>query len=247
FVPPRPYERGVGGRPTLIQNTETVAHLGLVARHGADWFRAVGTPEEPGSTLVTLQGAFRGDGVYEVPRGIRLADLVTLAGGLAAPVQAYLIGGYSGAWLGADDAHDLPLDDPSLAAHGATVGVGVVLALPEAACGVAETARILRYLADETAGQCGPCVHGLAAIAGAADQLARGSAGRDVVERLEAWSWQVTGRGACHHPDGATRMLASALKAFAADVEAHRIGRPCAAAPPRRGPARPKPPRATPR
>ena len=76
FVPPRPFERGVGGRPTLIQNVETLAHLALIARHGADWFRAVGSTKDPGSTLVTIDGAVRDPGLYEVPCGLPLGALI---------------------------------------------------------------------------------------------------------------------------------------------------------------------------
>ena len=227
FVPPRPYERGVGGRPTLVQNVETLSHMALIARHGPDWFRAIGSREEPGSTLVTVQGALRHPGVYEVVRGMRLSELVGHAGGPSAPIQAFLIGGYAGAWLPAGAVWDTPLSDAALRQQGGTLGAGVVLAFPEGACGVAETARIMTYLAEESAGQCGPCVNGLAAMAQATEELAAGTARRDVVERLQNWAWQVTGRGACHHPDGAVRMLASALRTFSSDVAAHRQHQVC--------------------
>ena len=231
-VPPRPYERGVGGRPTLVQNADTVANLALIARHGAAWFRQAGTAGDPGTALITLGGAVERPGVYEVARGTPVAALVGLAGGPSTAVQAVLIGGYAGAWLPAAEAWDAPLDEVALTARHGVLAVGAVTVLPEGVCPVAETSRILRYLADEGAGQCGPCVHGLAAIARAGDGLARGSERRDVVERLERWAGQVEGRGACHHPDGAVRLLRSALRTFRDDVAAHRAGRPCAGAPP---------------
>jgi NADH:ubiquinone oxidoreductase subunit F (NADH-binding) len=227
FVPPRPYERGVRGEPTLIQNVETLAHLALIARYGHAWFREAGAANEPGSTLITLHGAVRHPGVYEIARGQRLRDVIARAGDLTRPVQAFLIGGYAGAWLYANDIWESGLSDRSLAAHGGTLAAGVVYAFPAEECGLVKTAAILAYLAGESAGQCGPCVHGLAAIASAASDLARGTARRDVVQRLENWAWQVTGRGACHHPDGATRLLLSALRTFAEDVAAHRDHAPC--------------------
>src|SRR5439155_16299978 len=76
FVPPRPHERGVGGRPTLMQNPETLAHLALVARNGADWFRQVGAEADPGSNLVTLRGAVARPGVYEIASGGSLGSLL---------------------------------------------------------------------------------------------------------------------------------------------------------------------------
>jgi len=146
------------------------------------------------------------------------------------PVQAYLVGGYGGTWLTAADAGAAPLSEEGLSAVGGTLGVGLVFAFPQHACGVAETARILGFLARASARQCGPCANGLPALAGAMQELARGVAGPGVVRQLELWAWQVAGRGACRHPDGAVRMLASALKTFASDVVRHRDHLPCAAA-----------------
>jgi NADH:ubiquinone oxidoreductase subunit F (NADH-binding) len=227
FVPPRPYERGVDGRPTLVSNVETVAHLALIARWGPEWFRQVGRPAEPGTTLITAGGAVAHPGVYEVARGARVSEVVHAAGGLATSVNVLLVGGYAGTWVPAAAVWDRPLSEEGLAPAGGVLGAGVVMALPEQACGVAETARIVSYLAGENAGQCGPCIHGLDAIAGVLDELTRGRARSDAVDRLRNWSWQVVGRGACHHPDGAVRLLNSALKVFATDLSAHRRGQPC--------------------
>jgi len=227
FVPPRPYQRGVGGRPTLVSNVETVAHMALIARWGPEWFRQVGSPSEPGTTLITAGGAVARPGVYEVARGVRVSEAVEVAGGVTTSVAVLLVGGYAGTWVPAASAWDRPLSEEGLAPAGGVLGAGVVMALPEQACGVAETARILRYLAAENAGQCGPCIHGLDAIAGVLEELAAGRARRDAVDRLRNWSWQVAGRGACHHPDGAVRLLNSALKVFATDLSAHRRGQPC--------------------
>ncbi|MGH9077109.1 MAG: NADH-ubiquinone oxidoreductase-F iron-sulfur binding region domain-containing protein [Acidimicrobiales bacterium] len=235
FVPPRPYERGVGGQPTLVHNVETLAHLALIARHGPGWFRGVGTASEPGSTLVTVTGAVAQPGVLEVPRGARLGDVIGSAGGPSARSGAYLIGGYAGAWMPAlPRTWVMPLSEEALRRHGGILGAGVVVVLPLHACGVSETARIMAYLAAQGAGQCGPCVNGLAAMASAAGDLALGTAGGDVVEWLERWAGQVRGRGACRHPDGAARLMASALATFATDVSAHRRHQPCrgASAPP---------------
>jgi NADH:ubiquinone oxidoreductase subunit F (NADH-binding) len=222
FTPPRPFERGVGGAPTLVQNVETLAHLALLGRFGARWFRSVGTPAEPGSALVTLGGAVRRPGIYEIPLGLPLSELLTWAGGPSAPIGAFLIGGYFGAWVGADAAHSLRLADRDLGTVGAALGARAIFALPESACGVVETARVARYLAGESAGQCGPCVHGLDAIATALEQLA--SCKGPPERRLERWLAQVEGRGACRHPDGAVRLVKSALRVFAAECERHAHG-----------------------
>jgi NADH:ubiquinone oxidoreductase subunit F (NADH-binding) len=225
FKPPLPFERGVRGAPTLVQNAETLAHVALIARFGAAWFREVGTPEEPGSALVTISGAIRRPGVYEVALGTPLAELVADAGGPAEVPQAFLIGGYFGTWVSAAEAHELDLSAAGLRSAGASLGAGAIVVLPQSACGLAETARVARYLAGESAGQCGPCVHGLDAIAGALEQLGRCEQG-DSRERLGRWLGLVKGRGACRHPDGAARFVGSALEVFAAEAVRHlRQGR----------------------
>ena len=116
------------------------------------------------------------------------------------------------------------MHDEDLARRGGGLGSGVVVALPASTCAVAEVTRVARYLADESAGQCGPCVHGLRAIANALAQVVDGNA--DERQRLTRWVAEIRGRGACRHPDGATRLVASALEVFAHDVEQHlRYGR----------------------
>ena len=222
-VPPRPFESGVGGRPTLVQNTETLAHVAMVARYGAAWFRSLGTETSPGTALLTVGGAVARPGVVEMPLGVSIAEVAERCGGVTAPVQAVLLGGYFGTWIPAHVARDLRLDADSLrAAGGASLGCGVVALLPATACGLVETARIVDYLAGESAGQCGPCVHGLAAIADALWRLARGEQGcAEDVQLLERWTGMVRGRGGCRHPDGAVRHVLSALECFAADVEGH--------------------------
>ena len=226
FVPPRPSERGVDGRPTLVQNAETVAHVALIARHGAAWFRRAGTVAEPGTALFTVSGAVRRPGVHEAELGIPLLDLLDLAGGAAAQPQAVLLGGYFGTWFSAADARELTLDDGCLAARGGALGARAVFMLREHVCGVAESARVVRYLAEQSAGQCGPCVHGLAAIAGALERTARLEAA-DERARIARWCDQVDGRGACRHPDGAVRFVASALRVFAPEFDAHGRQRRC--------------------
>jgi NADH:ubiquinone oxidoreductase subunit F (NADH-binding) len=228
FAPPRPHERGVRRRPTLVNNVETLAHLALIARHGDTWFRAVGTPGAPGSTLLTVRGSVRLPGVYELPMGTPVSGAVLAAGGPDEPLAAILVGGYFGAWLPTDTAWSTPLTHADLKAVDGALGAGIVIALPESACGIAETARVVRYLAEETAGQCGPCVFGLPALAEALTALAwTGGHGRTVSE-LHRLIGLVEGRGACKHPDGATRLVRSALKTFAEDAWWHDDDRPCA-------------------
>ena len=221
-VPPRVAERGLGGHPTLVQNVETLAHLALIGRRGAAWFRSLGTPAEPGSMLITVSGAVRRPAVYETGIGTLVTDLLMLAGGPASTLTALLIGGYFGTWVDPATAMSLPFSAAGLRPVGASPGAGLIAALPAGACGLAETARIARYLATESAGQCGPCVFGLGSIAAELEALAAGR--RFEPGRLHRWLGQVDGRGACHHPDGAVHMIRSALDVFAPEIAQHARG-----------------------
>jgi NADH:ubiquinone oxidoreductase subunit F (NADH-binding) len=223
-TPPRLTNGGPDRPPTLVQNVETLAHLALIGRYGADWFRAVGTPAEPGSMLVTVAGAVRRPGVYEIPLGLALGRALDLAGGLCAELHAILLGGYSGTWA-TPDAVDLPFSKAGLAAAGAAPGAGLIVALPAGVCGLVETARVADYLAAESAGQCGPCVFGLAAIAAEIARIAAGQPSDNM--SLHRWLDQVDGRGGCGHPSGVVRFVRSALHAFAAELVRHTAGWCC--------------------
>lgn len=226
FVPPRPFERGYRNRPTLVQNPETLAQIALVARHGAEWYRELGTAADPGSVLVTISGAVAYPGVYEMAFGTPMTDLIRAAGGETEPLQALLVGGYFGTWMPGAPAMDLRLARQELATLGCSLGAGVIIALGESACGLHESARIVDYLAGQSSGQCGPCVHGLAAIAGTFGALADGVAHGREYERLLRWCTEVRGRGACHHPNGVIRFVESALHVFHLDLQTHGAG-PC--------------------
>jgi NADH:ubiquinone oxidoreductase subunit F (NADH-binding) len=220
--PPRPFEHGVRGRPTLVDNVETLANVALIARYGPEWFRALGTQAAPGTMLATVGGAVATPGVREIPLGTTVSVALGASGGVSEPVGAVLVGGFGGNWVAMPAAAELPLTPEDL-----VLGVGMLMALPARVCGLAETARIVRYLAGESAMQCGPCMFGLSSIARDLESLTFGG-GPGVLDRLRHRLGVVHGRGACAHPDGAVRLAASALTVFAHDVHAHAAGRPCA-------------------
>lgn len=224
-VPPRPYERGVARRPTLINNVETLAHVAQIARDGPEWFRQAGTRDEPGTMLITLSGAVGRRGVLEVALGTPLGAVIEQAMPSSPPASA-LVGGFFGTWVPAD-RFGLPFSGAGLAPLGGSPGAGVIIAIPEGACGLAETVRIMCWFANETAGQCGPCVFGLPAMAREAAALCYGPVPVHGLTRLQRWASEVEGRGACKHPDGSVRILRSALATFAGDIDRHLRGQPC--------------------
>lgn len=201
----RPAERGVRGRPTLVDNVETLAQLALVARRGPDAFRRDET------RLVTVDGAAPHGGVFETPVDLGLGEVLRLAG--TDPDATVLAGGLGGEWL-TRAGHHRASSIPGVAAFHVLGG-----------CGLRETSKMLAYLAAESARQCGPCMFGLPAIAADFAALAAGAAPADTAARLRRRLGVVPGRGACAHPDGAIRLAASALRVFADDVTAHAHGR----------------------
>jgi len=219
---------GAGGRPTVVSNTETFAHLGLIGRFGSDFFREAGSPRSPGSTLVTLGGGVAVPGlVVEIVEPIPFGQLLEGRGQLDDVPEAVLVGGYSGRWVSGQGIWEMPVDRAALKAAGLGLGCGLVAPLPSRACGLAVTRRILRWLAGETSGQCGSCVFGLANLdLGLADLLS-GHSGRRGPSHLFRLSVELEGRGGCAHPDGAIGFLQSALAVFSADAERHARGKPC--------------------
>ncbi|MEO3750065.1 NADH-ubiquinone oxidoreductase-F iron-sulfur binding region domain-containing protein [Streptomyces sp. B6B3] len=216
----RTSESGLGGAPTLLSNTETYAQLAVAARMGALPYREVGLATEPGTVLLSVAGTH----VVETPTGVPLRDVLWLCG--LDPGQGVLVGGYHGRWLTAEAAYAVIVSREALTHHDATLGAGAVLPLPAATCPVGEVVRVARWMADESAGQCGPCFLGLPAIA---DALARAADGGGLAA-LDAVRDRMAGvrkRGACSHPDGTAGFVASALVTFPEEFTDHALGRGC--------------------
>ncbi|MFJ6494500.1 NADH-ubiquinone oxidoreductase-F iron-sulfur binding region domain-containing protein [Streptomyces virginiae] len=215
--PPRPFERGVGGAPTLVSNVETLARIALTATR-PDLRRAIAR-----STLVTLSGGPATPMLTEVPYGIPLR---TLAARYGAPEAAgALMGGLFG---GLVDAHalDLPLEPGALTAAGTALGCGALHFLAPGGCPVTTAADAAAHLAAESARQCGVCVSGTAAVGKALYGLASGTAGPDTEDNLRRWSQGLTGRGACGLLDAAAGIAGSLLRSFPAPVRSH-LAAPC--------------------
>jgi NADH:ubiquinone oxidoreductase subunit F (NADH-binding) len=208
--------------PTLVQNAETLAHVALIAHFGAAWFRSMGTPEDPGSRLLTLSGDVPEPGPMEVAGGTTIAEALASAGAAPEGVRAVLVGGYHGTWVGPRDFGRPLTARPG--GSGIPAAAGALYALGTGTCGVATAAGIVRYLADQSAAQCGPCLNGLPALATALERLGSGRGDRALLDRIRGLTGLVVGRGSCHHPDGTAHMVTSALEVFARDVSAHLQG-----------------------
>lgn len=219
---------GIGGRPTLVQNVETLARVGLLARTG-------GGVVQPGPLLTVV-----GEGVLtvvEVPGGTTLGEAAGLGStsrrvgrrpGLDWP-RAVLVGGFGGRWMPWSRAAELPLAQLD-GRNAPSLGAGIVALAEADVCGVCETAAVVDYLADSSARQCGPCRFGTRELADVLGRIAAGRPRRGDGDRVATLGLQIRKRGACGMPDGVVNLVESALEVFAMDVEAHLAGQPCASA-----------------
>ncbi|GAY19375.1 NADH-ubiquinone oxidoreductase-F iron-sulfur binding region domain-containing protein [Mycobacterium sp. shizuoka-1] len=228
--PPRPFQHGVAGHPTLVSNVETLANLPYLQRHGAVAFRSAGTAASPGTFLATVTGAGRPPALYEIPHGMPFTDLLALHGVSPDKVQGALMGGYFAGLLNRG-VLDTTLDHETFRQLGCGLGCGAIAILTDD-CPVAVAAAVLAYFDRENAGQCGSCFNGTAAMAAAAGALRDGVAIADDIARLRRWSVVLRGRGACATLDGAANVAASLLAHFPHVVEQHLAGAcdPCRSA-----------------
>jgi NADH-quinone oxidoreductase subunit F len=154
--PPFPTTHGLFGQPTVINNPETLLNVLPIVRDGVDAYRSLGTEQSPGTRLFCLSGRVGRPGVYEVPFGIRLGDLIERGGGVEGDLAAVLLGGAAGVFVG-PDALDLPLSLEGARAAGATLGSGVVMVFDTSVDLTDVVVRISEFFRDESCGQCVPC------------------------------------------------------------------------------------------
>ncbi|MFI5669869.1 NADH-ubiquinone oxidoreductase-F iron-sulfur binding region domain-containing protein [Streptomyces sp. NPDC051704] len=217
--PPRPFERGVGGVPTLVSNVETLARIALIAARPGLRLRIAR------STLVTLSGGSGTPLLTEIPYGVPLRTLAAAHG--TPDAAGALMGGLFGGLVGARGL-DLPLDPGALAAAGTALGCGAIRFLSAGSCPVTAATEAVGHLAAESARQCGVCVTGTAAVHDALRALATGSAGPQTLENLTRWSGALPGRGACGLLDAAAGTAGSLLRAFPERIPSH-LGAACPA------------------
>jgi NADH-quinone oxidoreductase subunit F len=227
--PPHPAVRGLFEMPTVVQNVQTLAAVAWVLRHGADRFREHGSDSSPGTILVSVRGPAI-DGVAEVPFGTPLRELVALAGKLGAgrSLKAILVGGPAGGILPAEVA-DTPYDFEPLRAVGAHVGSGSVVIADDRTC-VVDLARLLtRFCADEACGKTIPCRIGSRRLVEIGDRIADGRPRPTDTTLLADLGSDMVGSALCDHERLTTLPLASGLRYFRAELDAHILDSSCPA------------------
>lgn len=225
--PPYPTERGLWGRPTLVNNVETLANVPPILRKGAAWFQALGLGDNAGTKLYSLSGNVVRPGNYELPLGTTARSLIYDYGGGPMPgdrVKAFTLGGISGGLLGESEL-DLPLDYRSPQRLGYHLGSGGVIVLDETACVVDFVRTCLEFYQDESCGKCFPCRLGTGELAVAAGQLAslQGSPNWNL-ESMDDISTTMRLASACGLGQSAPLVLNGLLTSFAGEVADHLGG-----------------------
>ncbi len=228
--PPYPTQRGLYGRPTLVASVETVYHLGAIVRDGGNQYAALGKSPSTGTKVVALSGPVRRPGLVEVPLGTPLQEIVEVFGGGALEgrtLKALQVGGPAGAPLPVPVATRLAFE--ALAASGASLGSGGIVAIDDRTC-VLDLARFyLEHAAYESCGKCPPCRVGTAVLLEVIDRIQRGEGTEADVEMLEAIGEHLRRTSLCTVGQHAANPLLGALRWFRGEVVSHVVKRQCPA------------------
>ncbi|MBS4095345.1 MAG: SLBB domain-containing protein [Sulfuricella sp.] len=214
--PPYPAQFGVHGCPTLINNVETLAHVPAIVRNGAEWFRNQGIGQATGTKLYSLSGDVLHPGVYELPMGTTLNDLIFVHGGgllSGKPLKAVFTGGPSNTLLTPADL-DVHLDFDSLRERGGALGTGAMIVVSEGTGIVKRVAEYIRFFAHSSCGQCPPCKTGTANLSRLIDRIDTGRGTADDLATLESLCRMLPGSGRCHLVNGAVQLLDSSFRHF---------------------------------
>jgi len=224
-----PIQHGLFGKPTLVNNAETLYNVPLIINRGAEWYQQYGTPTSPGTMLFTLSGDVERPGVYELELGTPLRALLDDCGGgvkNGRPLKAVFPGGPSHALLTAAQL-DVPLDFDSLKAIGSSLGTAGVMVCSDQACMVAVALRHAAFYADGSCRQCPPCYMGTAHIRDLLQAVEEGRGTGKEIARIKQICNLIRGRGYCDLINSAVRSVESVLHHFTPEFEAHVSQRRC--------------------
>ncbi|MGD0943007.1 MAG: NuoF family protein [Acidimicrobiales bacterium] len=229
--PPFPAQSGLWGRPTLINNVETLASVPAILRNGATWYRAIGTPKSAGTKVFALAGRVVNTGLIEVPMGVTLRDIVfDIGGGIigGAKFKAVQTGGPSGGCIPAEDL-DMSVDYESLAQAGSIMGSGGMIVMDETSCMVDVAKYFMDFCRDESCGKCIPCRVGTVQLYDLLDRITRGVAEPKDLVTLEHLADMVKSTSLCGLGQSAPNPIFSTLRYFRDEYVSHIEDRICPA------------------
>jgi NADH-quinone oxidoreductase subunit F len=221
--PPYPVTIGLFGKPTVVNNVETLANVPPIVRNGSAWFRKHGTSESPGTMIFCLGEEMNCPGAYELPLGTSLRHLYeNLGGGMkeGRKVRAILPGGPSCGFL-SEDQLDISMDPESLKKAGSTLGCGVMRFYSEGTCMVEETLRIAQFFARESCGQCPACRMETNMLSAMLERIQQGKADAALFDQFSKILDFNRGKGYCALINMPGPPITSALRLFRADFEHH--------------------------
>ena len=229
--PPFPAVAGLWGKPTIINNVETLANVSNIIRNGADWFRSVGTEKSKGTKTFTLAGDVVRTGLIEVPLGISLGEVVfDVAGGIkdGKKFKAIQTGGPMGGCI-PEHLLETPLDYESLGALGSIMGSGGLVVMDEGTCMVDIARFFMDFIQDESCGKCVPCRIGTRRILEILERICAGEGEEGDIAELERLSNYILAGSLCGLGQGAPNPILTTIKHFRAEYEAHIYEKRCPA------------------
>ena len=230
--PPFPAQKGLWGKPTVLNNVETWANVPAIIHRGADWYASVGTENSKGTKVFALAGGVRNTGLVEVPMGITLREVVEdIGGGMRSgmPFKAAQSGGPSGGCIPASAA-DVPIDYQSLQNLGAMMGSGGLIIMDEGTCMVALARFFLEFLVDESCGKCPPCRIGVQILFNILDRITKGEGRIEDLDVLESLGDHIQRSSLCGLGQTAPNAVLSTVRHFREEYEAHVFEQRCPAA-----------------
>jgi NADH-quinone oxidoreductase subunit F len=218
-----PTDYGLYGKPTLVNNVETLCNIPRILHKGAAWFTQVGTEKCPGTMMFSLSGAVNRPGVYEMPMGITVRELIEQCGG-GVPggrkIKAVFPGGPAFSMVTADQL-DLPMDFDSLKKAGTGLGSAGVIVVDDATCMVRQTLKFSNFFKTESCGQCPPCRMGTINLATLMAKIEAGEGTQKDLDSLLQLCGFVKGTGYCTLVTGASVLVQSSVKLFRQEFEEH--------------------------
>ena len=229
FKPPFPASFGLFGRPTTINNTETLASVPDILRQGGEWFLNIGKPNNGGPKLFSVSGHVNKPGNYEVPLGIPFAELLKMAGGVRGgrKLKAVIPGGSSTPVLRGEVMMELNMDYDSIAKAGSMLGAGSVIVMDDTTCMVRALARISHFYYEESCGQCTPCREGTGWLSRVVHRIEHGEGRSEDLDLLVDMAGKIEGRTICALGDAAAMPVVSFIRNFRDEFEYHIQQRRC--------------------
>lgn len=229
FKPPFPASFGLYGRPTTINNTETLASVPEILRNGGQWFLDLGKPNNGGSKLFCMSGHVNKPGNYEVPMGMPFSELLEMAGGVrnGNKLKAVIPGGSSTPVLTGDEMMDVTMDYDSIAKAGSMLGAGSVIVMDETTCMVKALARISYFYYEESCGQCTPCREGTGWLSRVVNRIEKGQGKQEDLDLLLDVADKIQGRTICALGDAAAMPVTSFVTKFRDEFQYHIDHKTC--------------------